>query len=117
MSSPSLFIVGAGPGIALKAAQKFASEGFNIALISRSASKLAEQAKLIEEGSTGSGKSGSVKVVTETADASDYDGTRQALEKVKEKLGNPTVVLYNAASLGMARTHALELTPQVGPND
>ncbi|KAA9150943.1 SDR family NAD(P)-dependent oxidoreductase [Amycolatopsis acidicola] len=73
-------VIGAGPGIGRAVALRFAREGLPLALISRSgADSLVPSA------------------FSYTADSSDEDALRAALDAAAEDLGHPEVVVYNAA--------------------
>lgn len=93
MPNTKLFIVvGSGPGIGVAAASKFASEGFNVALLSRNADRLLEDAAKVKKVATNS-----VQVHTFPTDATDHVALKKSLEEVQQKFGSPEVVLYNAA--------------------
>lgn len=91
----SAIIVGAGPFISLSLAKSLAEKSYNIGLISRTASKLQEYASEIEK------QFSSVKVVVHAADAGESEGLTKALDAVKAKLGEPDILCYNAARVGM----------------
>jgi NAD(P)-dependent dehydrogenase (short-subunit alcohol dehydrogenase family) len=78
---PGAVIIGAGPGIGLSVARRFAREGLPIALIARTAKSL----------------DADVRVVSLTADSSDETALRSALDTAADELGPPDVVVYNAA--------------------
>jgi NAD(P)-dependent dehydrogenase (short-subunit alcohol dehydrogenase family) len=78
---PGAVIIGAGPGIGLSVARRFAREGLPIALIARTAKSLDTD----------------VRVVSLTADSSDETALRSALDTAADELGPPDVVVYNAA--------------------
>lgn len=102
---PSIYIVGAGPGVGSSVAALFVKAGFDIGLIARSSSTL-EKAKstlnLILEAPSSS-TSTKLKIFTATADGADPDSMISALESLKQQFGpghaGPTVVLYNIASV------------------
>ena len=81
----------------------FAAEGFDLALIARSENPLnsiAEEAK----------QAGSGTVITATADVTDEESIRSALEAIQDQMGVPTVTIYNVAT--MVQTPPSELTAQ-----
>ena len=82
-------VIGAGPGIGLSVARRFAREGLPIALIARNAATLADVAGAITPYG--------VPVVSLTADCSDETALRSALDAAADELGTPDVVVYNAA--------------------
>ena len=89
-----LAIIGTGPGIGLATAKLFASKGFNIALLSRNADRLEEDVKKI--GIAGKGKA---KVISFPVDVSDHIALKKALDEVKTHMGQPEVVVFNAARI------------------
>jgi NAD(P)-dependent dehydrogenase (short-subunit alcohol dehydrogenase family) len=96
-SKPVCVIIGAGPGIGLAVAQKFAAESFAIALIARNADRakqLAADANL-------------PNAHVYAADASDTLSLQTAMTATTHDLGPIDVVLYNAAALTMATPTAL----------
>lgn len=82
-------IIGAGPGIGRSVARRFAREGLPIALIARNAATV--------EGVANAVRPLGVPVVSLTADSTDEDALRSALDAASEELGVPDVVVYNAA--------------------
>ena len=89
-----LVIVGTGPGIGLSTAMLFASKGFNVALLSRNPDRLEEDVKKV-----GAAGKGSVKVVSFPVDVSDYVALKKTLGEVKQDMGKPEVVIFNAARI------------------
>ncbi|TYB61132.1 SDR family NAD(P)-dependent oxidoreductase [Nonomuraea sp. PA05] len=73
-------IVGSGPGIGRSVARRFAKEGLEVGLVSRSGSDL-----------------GLGGVRTYRADCGDEGELRAALDAAAGELGTPDVVVYNAA--------------------
>jgi NAD(P)-dependent dehydrogenase (short-subunit alcohol dehydrogenase family) len=95
MSSNKLFVVvGSGPGIGVATASKFASEGFNIALLSRSADRLQEDVTKVK-----SAAKRNVQIQAFAVDASDHVALKKTLAEVQQKMGSPEVVLYNVARI------------------
>jgi NAD(P)-dependent dehydrogenase (short-subunit alcohol dehydrogenase family) len=84
-------IIGAGPGIGQSVAQRFAREGMPVALIARTKEKVAAAAEVI--GSLG------VRAVPLAADAADETDLRAALDTAARELGEPDIVVYNAAAI------------------
>lgn len=89
-----LIIVGTGPGIGLATATLFASKGFNVALLSRSAARLEEDVKKV--GMAGNGK---VKVMPFPVDVSDHVALKKTLGEIEQHMGKPEVVVFNAARI------------------
>ncbi|MFB9990490.1 SDR family NAD(P)-dependent oxidoreductase [Deinococcus oregonensis] len=95
-------VVGAGPGIGLSTAERFAQEGFPVALLARSADKLkGDQARLQAQGRL---------VEIFPVDAGDPAGLRAALQAVEAQLGSIQVLHYNAVGVHFGSAQAL--TPE-----
>ncbi|HEY4199794.1 MAG TPA: SDR family NAD(P)-dependent oxidoreductase [Devosiaceae bacterium] len=91
--SRKLLVIGAGPGIGLETARRFAREGFEIILASRSPEKLAPQiATLTGEGAA---------VTTEILDATNGAAVTALVERYN---GTIDTLLYNAAALRFGPT-------------
>ncbi|MBD6619967.1 SDR family NAD(P)-dependent oxidoreductase [Komarekiella sp. 'clone 1'] len=84
-----LIIVGMGEGNGLAIARRFAKEGFAIVMIARNQSKLQEYREQLQ----GSG----YEVYDFVADAGDESSLKSAFVSIQEQLGNPDVLVYNAA--------------------
>lgn len=82
-------IIGAGSGIGLSVARRFAREGLPVALVARSENRLKTVADAL--ASTG------VPVITLTADSTDETALRASLDTAAERFGVPDAVVYNAA--------------------
>ncbi|KAI4262640.1 MAG: hypothetical protein L6R42_002182 [Xanthoria sp. 1 TBL-2021] len=80
-SSPVILILGAGPNVGQHVAQAFAAKGYKVALASRTA----------KEESTEDG-------INISSDLSDPESVVNLFSKVKESLGLPSVVVYNAGA-------------------
>ncbi|TDD22342.1 SDR family NAD(P)-dependent oxidoreductase [Nonomuraea diastatica] len=77
---PGVVVIGAGPGIGRSVARRFAKEGMEVALVSRSGTTLdLDGARAYR------------------ADSADEDELRAALDAAAADLGTPDVVVYNAA--------------------
>lgn len=88
-------VVGTGPSLGVGLARKFASEGCQIALISRGAEALkAVETSLRAEG---------LNVTAFPADASDRESVAAAFQAIRETLGEPTILIYNAAIVEPAK--------------
>jgi len=86
---PGVIIIGAGPGIGLSVARRFAREGFSIGVIARSQKSVeATISALAGEG---------VDTRGATADAAEEEALRSALDELVDYLGVPDVLVYNAA--------------------
>ncbi len=96
--SPTIAVVGAGPGLGLALARAFGREGFHIGLIARDAARLtADVATLKAEGVTAS---------AHPADIRDRAALRTALEAV----GPVDVLEYSPGPQGAPITPALDTT-------
>ena len=81
-------IVGAGAGLGQALAARFGREGYQVALLARSATTLTRlKQSLAADG---------VTAETFAADASDYVQLSAALQQVADQLGAPDVLIYNA---------------------
>ncbi|KAK7917129.1 NADP(+)-dependent dehydrogenase [Apiospora marii] len=105
-SSPALrrllVLIGSGPGIGVATASLFASKGFSVALLSRNAERLQEDAAKVRSSAAAAGED-KVKVETFPVDAANHVALRAALEAVHASLGPPEVVVYNAARVGFSQ--------------
>jgi NAD(P)-dependent dehydrogenase (short-subunit alcohol dehydrogenase family) len=112
MSQKVCAIVGAGPGVGLAVAKRFAREGFCCALLARRADALSEYVnELKQAGVDGAHARASLAMGPQaapnpgaharafTADASDPASLEGALKSVDTELGPPEVLVYNAAVL------------------
>ena len=86
---PGAVVIGAGPGIGRSVARRFAREGLPVALVARRRARVDAVAE--EVGQLG------VPVVALTADTADEDALRTALDTAAAQLGEPDVLVYNAA--------------------
>ena len=81
-------VIGAGRGIGLATAQKFAANGYQIVLAARTEMRLRDSIAALRESGT--------KVIFERVDASDAQAVQQLIEKYRDDL---TVLHYNAGVL------------------
>jgi len=100
IDSRHLLLVGAGPGLGAAIAHRFAFGGYRVTLVARSADRLAELAKGLDD--TGA------EVDTVEADASSPEELRARMADLYSDKGAPGVVIYNAV-LG-APDHLLSST-------
>lgn len=88
----TILVCGYGPGISHAVASRFGREGFSVALLARSADKLASaEAELTAAGVTAKGF---------TCDLSDESAVRAAVKRAHDELGPIHVVHYNAYAGG-----------------
>src|SRR6185295_7655594 len=91
MSSKICVVVGAGPGLGLAVAKRFGREGYLVALVARRADRLEEyRQELAKAGVEGR---------PFAADAGDAASLTTAFEAICDSLGDPEVLIYNAAVL------------------
>jgi NAD(P)-dependent dehydrogenase (short-subunit alcohol dehydrogenase family) len=91
---PTIVIVGAGPGLGFAIARRFGREGFRVALVSRTQSKLdVLTARLAEDG---------IEATGFTGDVLDRASLRAALAAAGERLGGIDVLEYSPAPGGTA---------------
>jgi short-subunit dehydrogenase len=83
-----LLLVGAGPGLGLAVAHRFAAGGYRVTLVARSADRLAELARGLDD--TGA------EINTIEADASSPEDLRASIAELYREQGAPGVVIYNA---------------------
>jgi NAD(P)-dependent dehydrogenase (short-subunit alcohol dehydrogenase family) len=99
MPQPVCAIVGAGEGLGRSLAAKFAGEGYDIALVSRT-----------KKGSSAAAEAASaVKVNFYEADATQPATVEQALAKAAEDMGEIDVLIYNARG-NFTRCEPLDMT-------
>ena len=83
-----LLLVGAGPGLGLAVARRFAVGGYRVTLLARKSDRLGELAQSLDN--TGA------EINTIGADASDSDDLRARMTELYGSDGAPGVVIYNA---------------------
>lgn len=99
---PVIAIVGAGPGLGLSIARRFGTEGFQVALISRTQEKLdALAAQLAEDG---------IEAAGFTADVTRPESLQAALTEVAERFGPIDVLEYSPADPGLTGAAAGDAT-------
>ena len=82
-----LLLVGAGPGLGMAVARRFAVGGYRVTLVARSTDRLAAAGTLADTGAT---------ISTIAADASDPDGLAARMRELYLGHGAPGVIIYNA---------------------
>ncbi len=86
-------VLGVGPGLGASVARRFAREGFAVALMARKEESVAGVQEEIEgEGGT---------ALSVSADATDQPSVEIALGRVRDELGDPEVLVYNAGAFQM----------------
>ncbi len=90
--TPTLVVVGYGPGISHAVAERFGAEGYRVALIGRTESRLTAGTETL-------GRAGIV-ASAHPADASDSEALRAALASIRTEVGPVTAVLWTAFRAG-----------------
>ena len=88
IDSRHLLLVGAGPGLGMALARRFAKGGYRVTLVARSTDGLDDLASRLDE--TGS------QIDTIAADASDPEALRTRMAELYAEHGAPGVIIYNA---------------------
>ena len=88
IDSGHLLLVGAGPGLGLAVARRFAAGGYRVTLVARSADRLGELAQSLDD------IGGEINTVE--ADASSPEDLRTRMTELYSDEGAPGVVIYNA---------------------
>jgi len=91
MTRPVSAVVGVGPGLGLAVARRFGRDGYRVALVGRRADAL--------EGYRESLQAVDVDAEGFVADAGDPATLEAAFGAIRERLGDPSVLVYNAAVL------------------
>ncbi len=90
-------ILGSGPGIGVATGSLFASNGFDVALLSRNAERLDQDLARVRQANS------NVKVQAYPVDLGDHNALALALGKVEDDFGPPEVVYYNAARVAPSK--------------
>lgn len=99
-------VVGVGPGLGGHVARRFAKEGFAVALLSRTKAKLSPVEDAIkQEGG---------RAISIQCDAGQHSDVEAAFASIRQQLGNPSVLIYNAGpSIGSwPPPGILDVTPE-----
>ena len=83
-----LLLVGAGPGLGMAVARRFAKGGYRVTLVARSTDALGELAETLADTRT--------QIDTISADASDPDGLGARIGALYRGHGAPGLIVYNA---------------------
>jgi len=86
----TIIVCGSGTGISDAVAKKFGAEGFQVALVARSADKLEKARDALQDRG--------VKAAAFPADLSDPDGAKGLVKRVRGRLGPVTAIHWNAYS-------------------
>src|SRR5579871_1003492 len=88
MMSKTIVVVGFGPGVSTAVAEKFGAEGFAVALVARTETRLAEGVAAL--------KAKGIAAAAFVADASDPASVRGAVGKARSALGPIGAIHWNA---------------------
>ena len=106
MVMPGAIIIGAGPGIGLSAARRFARGGMPVSVIARTRGAIDEAAETLRrEGA---------RVTGLLADSTAEDELRLALDTAEGQYGVPDVLVYNAALVRRDRLGELSAAQLLG---
>jgi short-subunit dehydrogenase len=83
-----LLLVGAGPGLGMAVARRFAEGGYRVTLVARSTDGLNDLAGTLADTGT--------RIDTVAADVSDPDGFRAHMAELYNDQGAPGLIIYNA---------------------
>jgi NAD(P)-dependent dehydrogenase (short-subunit alcohol dehydrogenase family) len=89
---PVLFVVGVGPGLGMSVAHRFGSEGYAVALVSRSPARHADYLNSLADAD--------VEAAAFVADAADPGALRSAVDAVRDRFGRIDVGYYGPAAVG-----------------
>ncbi|MGB3683677.1 MAG: SDR family NAD(P)-dependent oxidoreductase [Rubrobacteraceae bacterium] len=95
-------VVGVGPGLGAAIVRRFAREGFSVALMARDEDGLSEVQRGIEDEGG--------RAAAFSADATDPASVGSAFGELREELGDPEVLVYNAGAFQMGGI--LEVSPE-----
>jgi NAD(P)-dependent dehydrogenase (short-subunit alcohol dehydrogenase family) len=95
-------VLGVGPGLGAALARRFARGGYAVALLARRVDALQDVKKAITDAG---GKAASIP-----ADAADPSSVSAAFAEVRERLGDPEVLIYNAGAFQLGSV--LDVTPE-----
>ena len=87
-----LVVFGYGPGISHATAERFASEGYSLALVARSADRLADGISRL--------KASGIDATSYQCDAKDPTMVRSTIARIREDLGTVSAVLWTAFRSG-----------------
>jgi len=98
----TIFVVGAGAKLGFAIPKLFLENGFSkVGLASRSITKLESLAAQLPSAA---------EIALAEFDASDLKSLQRSLEKLRERLGNPDVIVYNTSSFFMPHKSLMDMT-------
>ena len=103
---PGAIIIGAGPGIGLSAARRFARGGMPVSVISRTRGAIDAVTETLRRDGA--------EVTGLIADSTDEDALGSALDTAEDRYGVPDVLVYNAALVRRDRLGELSAAQLLG---
>jgi NADP-dependent 3-hydroxy acid dehydrogenase YdfG len=100
----TILVAGYGPGISTAVAEKFGAEGFQVAIVGRSADKLAAGVKALTAKS--------IKAAAFTADLGNPAAVRDVVAKIRASLGPISVLEWTAYTAGSVAPDLLTASPE-----
>ena len=102
----SVVVTGGSSGIGLATARAYASRGYDVAIIGRTADKLTAAAELVR----GSARNAEQRVATRTADLSVFEAAREAIDSLADDGFAPDILVNSAGVIvpGEFQTMPLE---------
>jgi short-subunit dehydrogenase len=100
MSKPHAVIVGFGPGVGFGLAHAFGRAGFSLSLIARNPDKVQNQLNDLKQSG--------VAIELIKTDASDGDSLHRAVQEAINRLGSPSVLIYNVVAPAQGRPSTIE---------
>src|SRR4051812_33469649 len=88
MSKPVCAIIGVGPLLGHSLVDTFARQGCAVAMVARNPDALTKRAEGL--------RSGGLDVIGIPADAGDRDSLRKAFATIRDRVGDPEILIYNA---------------------
>ena len=101
-TSPTMLVLGAGPGLGMSVARRFGKEGYQVGLVSRSADR--------HPGYLDDLRASGVSAVAVAADVRAPGELRRAIDEVHAELG-PVDVVYHGPGARTSAATATALTP------
>lgn len=99
MSQAVCAIAGFGTGVSMGVAKAFGQEGYALALLARNPDKLVANAQVLKDEG--------YEVQTWAADAGNEASLVQAFAQISTQLGDPEVLIYNAAALRLGKPSSI----------
>src|SRR5579883_3010618 len=105
MSQPVCAIVGVGTGVSMGVARAFGKDGYALALLARNPDRLAASVNELAQAG--------YHAQTFAADAGDDASLIQAFTQIRDQMGDPSVLVYNAAAFTMGKPSTIAVDPLI----